>query len=71
MVAVVPEVLHKGVGRALLLAAEAGAREAGSGVLVLESTRTAEAFYRRQGYEPSAAVQSWNGLQAQPMRKRL
>jgi hypothetical protein len=38
---------------------------------VLESTRTAEAFYRRQGYEPSAAVQSWNGLQAQPMRKRL
>lgn len=68
---VVPEVLHTGVGRALLLAAEAGVRDAGLKVLVLESTHTAEAFYRRQGYEPSAAVQSWNGLQAQPMYKRL
>lgn len=68
---VVPEVLYQGVGRALLLAAEAGAREAGLDTLVLESTRTADAFYRRQGYEPSAGVQSWNGLEAQPMRKRL
>lgn len=67
----VPEVLHQGVGRVLLLAAEAGARETGLDALVLESTRTAEAFYRRQGYEPSATVQSWKGLQAQPMRKRL
>jgi GNAT superfamily N-acetyltransferase len=68
---VVPQALHQGVGRALLLAAEAGARQAGIAALVLESTRTAEAFYRRHGYEPAGAVQAWAGLQAQPMCKRL
>ncbi len=68
---VVPQALHQGVGRALLLAAEAGARQACIAALVLESTRTAEAFYRRHGYEPAGAVQAWAGLQAQPMCKRL
>ncbi|AYM98544.1 GNAT family N-acetyltransferase [Acidovorax sp. 1608163] len=68
---VVPQALHQGVGRALLLAAEAGARQAGIAALVLESTRTAEAFYRCHGYEPAGAVQAWAGLQAQPMCKRL
>eukprot|EP01030_Chromulinospumella_sphaerica_P007540 gene7540-7370_t len=68
---VVPQALHQGVGRALLLAAEAGARQAGIAALVLESTRTAEAFYRRHGYEPAGAVQAWAGLQAQPMCKQL
>ncbi|KRD49210.1 GNAT family acetyltransferase [Acidovorax sp. Root275] len=66
---VVPEALHQGVGRALLREAEARARELGLAALELESTRTAEAFYRRNGYEPAGAVQSWAGLQAQPMRK--
>ncbi|WP_010457785.1 GNAT family N-acetyltransferase [Acidovorax radicis] len=65
----VPEALHQGVGRALLREAEARARELGLAALELESTRTAEAFYRRNGYEPAGAVQSWAGLQAQPMRK--
>ena len=68
---VVPQALHQGVGRALLLAAEEGARQAGIAALVLESTRTADAFYRRHGYEPAGAVQAWAGLQAQPMCKRL
>ncbi len=68
---VVPQALHQGVGRALLMAAEAGARQAGIAALALESTRTAEAFYRRHGYEPAGAVQAWAGLQAQPMGKRL
>lgn len=68
---VVPEVLHQGVGHALLTAAEVGARQAGLEAVSLESTRTAEAFYRRNGYRPDGAVQRWAGLQAQPMRKRL
>lgn len=68
---VVPDALHQGVGRALLAAAEAHARQAGLAALGLESTRTAEAFYRRNGYEPAGALQSWAGLQAQPMRKVL
>lgn len=68
---VVPQALHQGVGRALLLAAEEGARQAGIAALVLESTRTADAFYRRHGYEPAGAAQAWAGLQAQPMCKQL
>ena len=66
---VVPEALHQGVGRALLREAEAHARQSRLAALGLESTRTAEAFYRRNGYEAAGAVQSWAGLQAQPMRK--
>lgn len=68
---VVPEALHQGVGRALLLEAEAHARQSGLAALDLESTRTAEAFYRRNGYEPAGAMQTWAGLQAQPLRKLL
>ena len=68
---VVPDALHQGTGRALLTAVEDGAEAAGVSVVVLESTRTGEAFYRRHGYEPIGAVQTWAGLQAQPMCKRL
>lgn len=68
---VVPEALHQGVGRGLLQRVEAHAREVGLAALGLESTRTAEAFYRRHGYVPHGAVQTWAGLQAQPMRKVL
>ena len=50
---------------------EAHARGVGLEALGLESTRTAEAFYRRHGYVPHGAVQTWAGLQAQPMRKVL
>lgn len=68
---VVPEALHQGVGRSLLLKAEAHARREGVITLSLDSTRTAEAFYRRNGYEPSGPTQAWAGLVAQPMRKHL
>ena len=68
---VVPDALHRGVGRALLQNIEAHAREAGLATLDLESTRTAEPFYRRHGYVPHGVVQTWAGLQAQPMRKVL
>ena len=50
---------------------EAHAREAGLATLDLESTRTAEPFYRRHGYVPHGVAQTWAGLQAKPMRKRL
>ena len=50
---------------------EAHAREAGLTTLDLDSTRTAEPFYRRHGYVPHGVAQTWAGLQAQPMRKRL
>lgn len=66
-----PEALHQGVGRSLLNEAEAGARRLGVDVLGLESTRTAQAFYLRNGYEAVGAVRTWAGLQAQPMRKML
>ena len=68
---VVPEALHRGVGRALLQNIEAHAREAGLATLDLESTRTAEPFYRRHGYVPHGVARTWAGLQAQPMRKVL
>jgi len=68
---VVPEAIHQGVGRALLRQAEGHARKVGLSALGLESTRTAEHFYRRNGYVPHGAVQTWAGLQAQPMRKAL
>lgn len=68
---VAPEALHQGVGRALLQHIEAHAREVGIATLDLESTRTAEPFYRRHGYVPHGVVQTWAGLQAQPMRKVL
>lgn len=68
---VVPEALHQGVGRALLQHVETHAREVGLTTLDLESTRTAEHFYRRHGYVPHGGVQTWAGLQAQPMRKVL
>lgn len=68
---VVPEVLGQGVGRALLQAAEAEARRCGAPALVLDSTRTAQGFYRRNGYEPAGAAKAWAGLWAQPLRKLL
>jgi GNAT superfamily N-acetyltransferase len=66
-----PEALHQGVGRALLHQAETHARKAGVTALALDSTRTADAFYRRNGFEPVGAVQAWVGLKAQPMRKMI
>lgn len=66
-----PEALHRGIGKSLLAAAEAMARQRGVEELHLESTRTAEAFYRRNGFQPSGPVQFWAGLQALPMHKSL
>lgn len=65
------EALHRGIGRSLLRAAENLARGGGVEELHLESTRTAEAFYLRNGFRPSGPVRLWAGMQAFPMSKHL
>ena len=44
-----PDLMGRGMGRALFAVCEAVAREAGSDVLMIESDPHAEAFYHRQG----------------------
>jgi GNAT superfamily N-acetyltransferase len=68
---VVPHALHKGVGKSLLLAAEAAALARGIEVLQLNSTRTAHWFYRRNGFSECGSPLVWAGLESQPMTKRL
>ncbi|WP_375573472.1 GNAT family N-acetyltransferase [Ahrensia marina] len=48
----------RGVSSALLLEMETSAREAGNSNTTLESTRTAERFYRARGYNTLAAQQA-------------
>ena len=45
-----PDVARRGVGRAILAAAENAARAAGSSSARLGATRSGEGFYRRSGY---------------------
>ncbi|TDM08484.1 MAG: N-acetyltransferase [Ideonella sp. MAG2] len=68
---VVHEALHQGIGKALLLAIESQVRSRGIEALRLESTRTAEAFYARNGYFASGPVQVWAGMEGLPMAKAL
>lgn len=66
---VTPEARFTGLGKALLQALERHAIAQGLSTLRLESTRTAEAFYRRNGFLPTGpAVQAF-GLQGLPMAK--
>jgi putative acetyltransferase len=48
---VAPAAGRRGVGSALVLEIERAARERGLSALELDSSITAEAFYRKQGYE--------------------
>jgi GNAT superfamily N-acetyltransferase len=66
-----PKPSIRGIGKSLLAAAEAMARQRGVEELHLESTRTAEAFYRRNGVQPSGPVQVWADLRALPTGKSL
>jgi putative acetyltransferase len=50
---VAPAAGHRGVGSALVRAIERAARERGLRVLELDSSVTAEPFYRKQGYKVS------------------
>ncbi|MFT3814051.1 MAG: GNAT family N-acetyltransferase [Acidovorax sp.] len=68
---VVPQVLHQGVGKALLREAASQAIVRGVEVLRLDSTRTALPFYLRNGFSITGPSRSWAGLEAQPMNKNI
>ncbi len=68
---VVPDVRFNGVGSEMLACMAAKLHALGVQDLRLESTRTAEAFYRRRGFVPDGPSVVAFGLPAQPMRKRL
>jgi putative acetyltransferase len=71
---VAPSRLRRGIGTALLRAAEASARQAGVAELRLGSTLNAEAFYRRQGYAGAGRTsRAMNGVDVPCVRmsKRL
>lgn len=67
----VPEALFKGIGKAMLAALESQAAQAGMTTLRLHSTRTASAFYLRNGFATTGPAVSAFGLEALPMAKAL
>jgi putative acetyltransferase len=67
-----PSWVRRGIGSVLLAGLEAEIGRRGQGEAVLESTATARAFYRRQGFEDTAApILRFGGIAAYPMRKAL
>lgn len=68
---VAPSVRFKGAGKALLAAIEDHAARDGVQALRLESTRTARAFYLRNGFEAEGPPVLAFGIEGQPMRKEL
>ncbi|RZJ24650.1 MAG: GNAT family N-acetyltransferase [Haliea sp.] len=67
----VPEARFTGTGKAMLAALENHAVHAGVTAFHLQSTRTALAFYARNGFAPAGAAVSAFGLESLPMRKAL
>lgn len=68
---VVPEVRFRGAGKAMLQAIELWATASGVSKLKLESTRTALAFYRRNGFQKRGPVVRFAGMEGQPMFKQV
>ena len=68
---VLPEVLHSGVGKALLAAAETQARNWGISVLRLHSTASAREFYARNGYISAGKERSCYGVECDFFWKKL
>lgn len=66
-----PDIRFKGAGRVLLQAMERHAVQQGVTRLRLESTRTALAFYRRNGFMPTGPASSAFGMTGQPMSKEI
>lgn len=66
-----PEFFRRGVGRALMHNLEGWLRIRGVQHVHLNSTRTAEAFYRHLGYQQAAPPGHSIGLQTVPLRKPL
>lgn len=67
----VPEIRFLGVGKALLAELESKARDLGLEALRTYSTRTARAFYKRNGFQPAGTADSWHGTESYPMAKAL
>jgi len=67
----VPEVRFTGIGKALLAELESRARQLELGELRLHSTKTARAFYARNGFESCGTPDLWHGIECYPMVKYL
>jgi len=68
---VLPEFQHCGVGKALLAAVEAKAREWGIGALSLKSTASACDFFARNGYINGGKEKTCYGLECSLFWKKL
>ena len=68
---VAPEVRFRGAGKAVLQAIERWASTSGFPELLLESTRTALAFYRRNGFKSCGPVVTFAGMESHPMSKPM
>jgi GNAT superfamily N-acetyltransferase len=68
---VLPEVMHRGVGKALLAGLEQQARSWGIGVLKLNSTASARDFYTRNGYTMDGKEKSCFGIECDFFWKNL
>lgn len=68
---VAPEVRFRGAGKAVLQALELWAATSGVPELRLESTRTALAFYRRNGFKRCGPVVTFAGMECHPMSKPI
>ncbi|WP_460062227.1 GNAT family N-acetyltransferase [Pseudomonas sp. S2_A05] len=66
-----PESFRRGVGRALMHNLEGWLRIRGVQHVHLNSTRTAEAFYRHLGYQQAAPPGLSTGVQTVPLHKPL
>ena len=67
----VPEARFIGIGKAMLTALEDEARRRGLSAIELGSTKTAAAFYRRNGYVETGKNESVFGLTSLGMRKEM
>ena len=66
-----PDFARRGVGLAIITAAEDAARKAGFHEVELMSTLAGEPLYRRCGYSPTGARVHYAAVPLIPMRKRL
>ena len=66
-----PDHTGQGVGRALLNRLERQLAVCGCAEAHLDATKTAHAFYLKQGWQPAGPPGDWHGIPQYPMRKSL
>jgi GNAT superfamily N-acetyltransferase len=66
-----PEMVRRGIGTGLLEALEIEARRRGHSEIRLLSSRTAQPFYSRRGFETAGPPEMFRGMVSYPMRKVL